>query len=292
MPIKTYCPDCDAPVTAPTSAVGDTVSCEECGSPVKMPRARPRRREDDDRDDRPRRRDRSDADDRPRPRGSRDRNDRPRKGSERKRRKKAAMEKRLIIGLAAGGLLVVLAVLGVGAWFLFLHTPADKTIDGEGWYKASGGDGLFTAYFPGGKPKYEKAGFQPPEFLARKAGKNADDMGFKVESWTRKVDGREYSIALFTGPALGAAPDQAERAAALARVPAGPGVTVLADEMTTVNGEPARRLATRGARQGRVSLTLGIGNRQTLILVVTGPDTLTPADPKVAAFFDNFTLQR
>lgn len=201
------------------------------------------------------------------------------------------MDPRLIIALAGGGGLLVLLVLGVLVWFLFLRTPPDKTIDGQDWYKVTGGEGLFNAYFPGDKPKYEKTEFGLPAILARKGGMKPDDLAMKMESWTRKEGGREYTVGLFTGPAIGPTPDQAERAAALARVPAGPGVNVLVDETTTISGQPARKLATRDGRQGRVSLTINMG-RQTLIVVVAAPDTILPNDPKVAAFFDNFTLNR
>jgi hypothetical protein len=292
MPIKTYCPDCDAPVSAPASAAGDQVDCPECGAPVKVPRSRPA----DDAGNRPRARSRERPDDdegaRSRGRSYRRRNDfdeSPRRGGGRPRRKKARTGPALVLGLAAGGLLV-LVLLGIGGWYFFLRTPADKTIDGVDWYKATGGDGLFTAYFPGNTPKYEKAGFEPPAILFKKGGLSRDDIAWKMESWIRKDGGREYSVWLFTMPVHGGNADGLAQVATVSRVRPGPGVIGLVDEPVTINGHPGRRIATRGQGEGKVAQSFAIGTRQMLLVIVTGPEGLDPGDPKVVASFENFTI--
>ncbi|HKB04115.1 MAG TPA: hypothetical protein VKD90_17970 [Gemmataceae bacterium] len=296
MPIKTYCPDCDAPVSAPNSAAGDRVDCPECGASVKVPRKKAADAEDPR--DRPRaghperaRRD-DDEDDRSRSRSYRrrdDLDDRPRKDAKRKRNKKGQLSPALVIGLAGGGLLALLLLGGVG-WYLFLRAAPDKTINGEDWYKASGGDGLFTAYFPGSAPKYEKAGFEPPAILFKKGGLSRDDISWKMESWIRKEGGREYSVLLFTMPNHGGNADGLAQVAAVSRVRPGPGVVGLVDEAVTVNGHAGRRVATRGQGEVKVAQSFAIGTRQMILIVVTGPESLDPGDPKVVAFFENFTI--
>jgi hypothetical protein len=298
MPIKTYCPACDAPVTAPATAAGETVDCCECGAEVKVPRAQSRSSDDDDRDDRPRarrrERDDQDDDDRPRSRTSRrqDDIDDRRKAGRRKRRKKSRLSPGVIIGVAGGGVFVLVSVVGLGAWLFFGRATPDRTIDGEAWYKAAGGDGLFTAHFPGDKPKYDKVGFRPPEFLAQKAGTTADELAWKMETWSRKDGGREYSVMLFTLPSKGASADAAARAAAATRVRPGAGVTVVVDETVTVGGHQGQRVVTRGGGEGKVALSFGIGSRQLLLVLVSGPESLDHTDPKVVTFLDNFSLNR
>jgi hypothetical protein len=277
MPIKVYCPDCDAPFKAPTSAAGTRIECPECDALVRVPKAS----RSDDTDDRPRRRsrDRDDAD------------DRPRKGKKKAGKKKGKPNPKLMIGLIVGGGIFLLLLLIGGGILIYqmMRTPADKTIDGQDWYKASEPDGLFVAYFPGDKPKYEKVGFQPSAFLAKKAGRNADELGFSSQNWTRRDGGREYSISLLTVPG-NAAGNAAEQAAAQTRVPPGPGVTIVVDEQVTIGNRQARRLVTRAGDRGQASLFMGVGGRQMISIVVSGDASVDLNDPKVKAFFDNFTF--
>jgi hypothetical protein len=282
MPIKVFCPDCDFSIKAPMSAAGTKVDCPECGALVRVPRAATSKsRPSDDRDDRP---------DPPRRRRD-DEDDRPRKSKKKAAKKKARPNKALLIGLIAGGGVFLLILLVVGGIVVYQMTrpKPDKEIAGEGWFKADDPDGLFTAYFPGDKPKYEKVGFQPSEFLAKKAGRDAGELGFSSQNWTRRHEGREYSISLLTLPGS-AAGDAAEQAAARARTPPGPGVTVAADDQVTVGARQARRLVTRAGNKGQASMFMGVGGRQALVIVVAGDTSVDHNDPKVKAFFDNFTF--
>jgi hypothetical protein len=185
-----------------------------------------------------------------------------------------------------------LLLAGIGGWYFFLRTPPDRVIAGQDWYKATGGDGLFTAYFPGSKPKYDKVGLGPPEFLMRKSGVGAADLSWKMEGWIRKEGGREYSVYLFTLPNTGGNADGLAHVAAVSRVKPGPGVVGLVDEPVTVGGHQGRRIATRGEGEAKVAQSFAIGTRQWLLLVVAGPESLDPGDSKVVAFFDNFTIDR
>jgi hypothetical protein len=237
---------------------------------------------------------RDDEDDRPRGRSYRRRDDAdgPSRGrGKRKRKNTTRRSAGLVIGLAGGGVLILLLLAGIG-WYFFLRTTADKTIDGVDWYKATGGDGLFTAYFPGSTSKYEKAGFEPPAILFKKGGLSRDDISWKMESWVRKEGGREYSVWLFTMPNHGGNADGLAQVAAVSRVRPGPGVVGLVDEPVTINGHQGRRIATRGAGEGKIAQSFAIGTRQMLLVVVTGPESLDPADAKVVAFFEHFTINQ
>jgi hypothetical protein len=279
MPIKVYCPDCDVPIKAPTSTAGTRIDCPDCGARVCVPQADsgawgtrdpwPRRSADrDDRDDRP-----------------------WKAGKKKGGKKKKGPSRGLLIGLIVGGSVFLLAVLVGGGIIAYrmMQPDADKTIAGEGWYKADDPDGAFTAYFPGDKPKYEKHGFQPSAFLASKAGRKAEELGFSAKTWTRRDGGREYSISLLTLPGDGSS-DAAERAAAQVRTPPGPGVTVALDDTVSLGNRQARRLVIRNGNKGQASLFLGIGGRQFLAVVVSGDGSVDQNDSKVKAFFDNLTV--
>jgi hypothetical protein len=278
MPIKVYCPDCDVPIKAPASAAGTRVKCPDCGARVRVP--------DDDsskssaRNPRPRR---SDDDD--------DLDDRPRTSRKKKSRKKKGPSRKLVIGLIVGGSVFLFLVMVGGGILAYrmMQPDADKTIAGEGWYKAQDPDGAFTAYFPGDKPKFEKTGFQPSAFLANKAGRKAEELSFSVKTWTRKDGGREYSIVLMKLPGDSSG-DAAEQAAAKVRIPPGPGVDVALDDTVVVGGRQARRLAVRKGDKGQVSVFLGIGGRQFLSAVISGDGSVDPDEAKVKAFFDNLTI--
>ena len=277
MPIKVYCPKCDEPIKARTSEAGTKIDCPECGALVRVPKAD----RDDEDDDRPRRR-------------SENREDRPRKARKGvSKKKKAETNRKLLIGLMiGGGAFLFLAVL-VGGFIAYrMSLPdADKQMAGEDWYKVDDPDGMFTAYFPGDKPKYEKFGFQPSEFLAKKAGQRADELGFSTQIWTRKHDGREYSISVLTLPGSNSG-DAAEREAARTRTPPGPGVSVVLDDKVPVGNREARRLVTRSGNTGQASLVMGVGGRQILAIVVSGDGSVDHNDEKVKAFFDNFTFRK
>jgi len=107
------------------------------------------------------------------------------------------------VGIIGGGIVTLLLGIWITIILLFFkggQSDADKVIDGEGWYTASDPDGLFTAYFPVGKPNYEKLTFKPPEFIAKDAGTSVDNIVWKSQIWVRKENRREYSITLFDIP--------------------------------------------------------------------------------------------
>ena len=275
MPIKVYCPKCDEPIKARTSEAGTKIDCPECGALVRVPKAD----RDENDDDRPRRR-------------TDDRDDRPRKGRKGGGKKKAETNRKLLIGLMIGGGVFLMLIVLVGGFVAYrMSLPdADKQMAGEDWYKVDEPDGLFTAYFPGDKPKYEKFSFQPPAILAKKAGR-PDELGFGTQSWERRHDGREYSIVLLTLPGSNSGTD-AEQAAARARTPPGKGVNVTIDDKVPVGNREARRLVTRSGNKGQASLVMGVGGRQILAIVVSGDGSVDHNDEKVKAFFDNFTFRK
>jgi hypothetical protein len=318
------CPECDAEVRVPKAKTekprpaGDGDSKPQPRSSNRdEPEDRPAKRrpaardEDDDRppkkrssnrdedDDRPAKRRtaaRDDDDDRPVKRRSSNRDeddDRPRKSKKMSEKKKAEAKRRLMIRLLIGGGVAVFVLALVGGYIAYrMSQPdADKKIDGQEWYKADHPDGLFTAYFPGDKPKYEKTGFQPSGFLAKKAGQKAEELGFSSEIWTRKEDGREYSISLLTLPGSNTG-TEAEQIAARTRTAPGPGVNLVLDDHVQVGNRQARRLVTRKDNKGQASLTMGVGGRQLLSIVVSGDGSVDHNDPKVKAFFDNFTFHK
>ena len=252
------------------------MAAPECGAPVRVPRSD--RRDNDD--DQPRRRWEND--------------ERPRKGRKAGGKKeKAEANRRLLIGLMIGGGVFLFLVVLVGGFIAYRMSlrEADKQIAGEDWYKVDEPDGLFTAYFPGDKPKYEKFGLQPSVFLAKKAGQRAEELGFSTQSWERKHDGRRYTIVLLTLPGS-ASGTEAERIASQTRTPPGPGVTVAIDDKIQVSNREARRLVTRSGDKGQASLFMGVGGRQALVIVVSGDSSIDQNDPLVKAFFDNFTFRK
>jgi len=277
MPIKVYCPKCDEPIKARSSEAGTKIDCPECGTLVRVPKA-----DRDDEDDRTRRR-------------SGDRDDRRRRGTKAggKKKKNPEANRRLLIGLMIGGgaFLVLLVMVGGFIAYRMSLPDADKEIAGEEWYKVDEPDGLFTAYFPGDKPKYERFGFQPSEFLAKKAGQRADELGFGTQAWERRHDGRQYTISLLTLPGSNSG-TEAERVAARTRTSPGPGVNVVLDDKVPVGTREARRLVTRSGNKGQASLVMGVGGRQMLAIVVSGDGSVDHNDPLVKAFFENFTFRK
>jgi hypothetical protein len=121
---------------------------------------------------------------------------------------------------------------------------------------------------------------------------SAFSLPWSTHTWTRKHKGREYDILLFKLPSRGAEPGLAEKAAAQARVPPGPGVAVLAENEVNVGGHAGKLPVTRGGGATRVALLFGLGTRHLLNVVVSGDGSLDPKDPEVAAFLENITPNR
>lgn len=116
---------------------------------------------------------------------------------------------------------------------------------------------------------------------------------FAIWGWTRQEKGREYTVSLLTLPDGGGGPSAAETsAAAISGIRPGPDLKVLVNDTIEVNGHPATRLCLQGRGEGRVSLTIGIGSRQLLVVVVTGSESLSHTDPKLAAFLENFKMMK
>lgn len=294
MSIRTHCPDCDAPVTAPDDTAGYAIDCPKCGADVPIPR---RKRADRDETDRPKRRpvrdDRADGDDRPRARGRErdDGDDRPPKARSRGKKKRKASPA-LVIGLVGGGFLAFLLVLGVVGWLVFGRSSADtKEIAGEKWYKASDPDGVFSAYFPGGEPKSEKVAFRPPEFIVKKSGMSADEMAWSMQAWTRRHHGREYAVSVFTQPA-GSSPEDAARTVAVSRLQISPKIKVLVDDTITVGGHQGRRQCVQAGGKGEVFVIFPMGDRKVVMVSVSGSDTFDHEESKVKAFLNNLTFHQ
>jgi hypothetical protein len=260
--------------------------------------------EDEDNDDRPKRKaarnyDDDDEDDRrPKRKAARsydddDDDDRPRRGKSKRAKQKP--KRGMMMALVAGGGLFLLLLLGGGIFLaVYLLSPkGDKEINGEQWYKVEDADNVLVAYFPGGRPELEKFEFGPPAFLAKKAGKNPEDLSFGTKAWIRKDDGREYSVMLMKFPGAGGGPNEAEQAFANSpRIPPGPGVDVVRDDSIMLGGHQARKLVVRRGNKGQVSVMAGIGNRYVLMAMVSGDRDVDHNDPKVKAFFDNLTLKQ
>jgi hypothetical protein len=280
MPIRFFCPECDARVSAPEDAAGTYVDCRKCGTEVRVPRARGRDRDlEDDEEVRPRSR---------RPRRDDDRDSRPGSGRGKKKSKLP-----LILGLVGAGVAAMLLIGGAIAIYVYAWSdPAGtKKIAGETWYKPDETSSMFTAYFPGGKPDYDKVGFKPPAILAKHAG-DPEELAWSMQSWVRKHGRREYSVFLFKMPAKGQDADFMARMTAVTRdnQRLGAGVKILSDEPVTVTGNQGRRIVTRGGGESRATLTFPLGTRHILVMYVTGSDDFDHTDPKVAAFFDNLVI--
>jgi hypothetical protein len=278
MPIRFFCPECDARVSAPEDAAGDYVDCRKCGIEVRVPKARGR----DDEDDRPRSRNRRRKDEDARP---------SRSSKARGKKKKSRLP--VILGLVGAGVLALVIIGGgIAMYFFVWHNPSDtKKIAGETWYKPDEKSSMFTAYFPGGTPDYDKVGFKPPAILAKHVG-DPEELAWSIQSWVRKHDRREYAVFLMKMPSKGQDADFMARMSAVRREnqPLGAGVQILSDEPVTVTGNQGRRIVTRGSGESRATLTFPLGTRHILVMYVTGNDNFDHTDPKVAAFFDNLVI--
>lgn len=196
--------------------------------------------------------------------------------------------------VAGGGLLLLLLLVGGGilAYYLF-SSKGDKQINGKDWYKVEDADNIIVAYFPGGRPELEKVEVGPPAFMAKKIGKNPDDLTFGTKSWTRKDDGREYSLLLMKFPDGGGGQNDMEGAfAKSSRIPPGPGVDVVRDDTIMLGNHQARKLVVRKGNKNQVSVMAGIGNRYVLMAMVSGDKNVTHDDPNVKAFFENLTIKQ
>jgi hypothetical protein len=164
----------------------------------------------------------------------------------------------------------------------------DILIAGEPWYKVDDADGMFSAYFPGDKPKYEKHGFDPTILV----GKKKDlELSFSAQTWVRKHDGRQYGIGVMTLPGETTG-DAAERVVSNSPFPPpGRGAEVLLDDRIPIGGRQAHRIVTRAGSRAQVAAFVGVGSRQCVGLFVTG-EFKDQNDPKVQAFFENFQLKK
>jgi hypothetical protein len=279
MPIRFFCPECDARVLAPVDAAGDYVDCRRCGTEVRVPNPRGRH-VDSDEDDRPRSRRRRD-------RGRDDRG--ARSGKRRGKQKKSKLP--LILALVGAGV-VGLLILGAGiaiyrsAW----SEPAGtKTIVGETWYPMDEKSSMFSAYFPDDTPVYDKVAVKPPALLGNRVG-DPEDMSWSMQTWISYHRRREYSVFLFKMPTDGRNPDFMAHAIAMSGQRPTDGSRVLSDEQVTVDGHPGRRIVTRGDGQSRAAMSFALGTRHVLVIYVMGKDNFDHTDPMVAAFFDNLTI--
>jgi hypothetical protein len=220
-------------------------------------------------------------------------NDRPRKP--RKNRKQISKSDPVIkISIIGGGIVALLLGIWIAIILLFFkggQSDADKVIDGEGWYTASDPDGVFTAYFPGDKPKYEKLNFKPPDVIAEKAGARFEELNWRSQIWARKEGGREYSITLFDVPAHGPMRSAAEKAV-IASQSSPQGYVLILEDTVPCGTHQAKRLSLGDAHHGKIVWIVDISPRQVLIVHISGTDTVRVADPKVKAFFENVTLSR
>ncbi len=247
----------------------------------------PTRDRDDDVDDdtpaRPRKRERDDDDD-----------DRPRK--KRKKAKKpqglTRGQKQMIIVGGIGAFVLLLILVGGVFGLLALFPKPDKTINGEGWYMGQEDvNHTVTAYFPGGKPQYEKHGMKVPAALAQMSGATSEELSWNVRLWETKHKGREYSMFLWTFPSKGADPGLMERTVLGQRLPEPGGGVTQQEERISVNDKPARRVVVQGPKGSAVYITMATADNQMFSAAVSGPGKFDHTDPMVQTFFDNLTVK-
>ena len=277
MPIRFFCPECDARILASEDAAGEYMDCRKCGAEVRVPE--PRSRDVDRDDDRPRSRRRRDD----------DRDDRDsRRGKARGKKTKSKLP--LILALVGTGVVGALMIGGAIAVYRYASSdpPGTKKIAGETWYPPDEKSSLFTALFPGDTPEYDRFAVKPPAILGNRFG-DGQDMALSMQSWVCAHGRREYSVFLFKMPNSGRHQDNFAQVMARGGR-AADGVRVVSDEQVTVSGHAGRRIVTRGGGRSTAAMSFLVGDRQELVIFVAGSDDFDHTDPMVAAFFDNLTI--
>jgi hypothetical protein len=313
MPITVACPACGAVHTAADRAAGRTLKCRSCAAPVVIP-APPAEEElhefepmEEEAEEEPveiePEEEAVEIEPEPDPTAPGDagptKKSKPAEGKKKKKKAKAPPPKPrtnplLKWGLVGGGAFVLLVGGLLGLYFGFRDTtpPPDKEMAGVGWYKAEDHDLTLTAYFPGGKAKYERISFNADNLAKLAGAKEAIGMGWRIESWERTVGKRKYTAFLFTGPSVAdAPPNLAEQALAKRRVQIGEGVEVKVQDDVKVGAYPGKRVAIQQGGGSKASLTIGAGRNRIAGVMVEGDELFDHTDPVVVAFFDNFKLE-
>ncbi|HYH68603.1 MAG TPA: hypothetical protein VD866_28175 [Urbifossiella sp.] len=313
MPITVACPACGAVHTAADRTAGRTLKCRSCAGPVTIPappaeeelhELEPFEEEPVEIEPEEEAVEEEPVEIDPEPEATAPADAEPATSAKpaagKKKKKKAkpppkpGMNPRLKWGLVGGAALVLLVGLGVGGYFAFRSAvPApDKEMAGLGWYKTEDHDLTLTAYFPGGKPKYERLSFNADNLAKLAGAKEAVGMNWRMETWERTEGRRKYTAFLFTMPSSSAAPPRlAEDALARRRVQIGEGVVVKVQDDVKVGAYPAKRVAIQQGGGSKVSLALGAGQNRMAGLIVEGDELFDHTDPAVVAFFENFKLE-
>jgi len=308
MPITVACPACGAVHTAADPAAGRTLNCRACRRPVTVP-APPAEEElvefeplEEEPVELEPEEEAVEVEPEPAPTAPADaeptKKSKPAEGKKKKKKAKGPppkprMNPALKWGLVGGGAFVLLICGLVGAYFAFRAAvpPPDKEMAGLGWYKAEDHDLTVTAYFPGGKPKYERVSFNADNIAKLAGAKEALGMHWRMETWERTEGKRKYTAFLFTLPSSSAAPPRlAEDQLAKMRVPTGPGVEVKVKDDVKVGAYPAKRVAIQQGGGSKVSLAVGVGQNRMAGMIVEGDELFDHTDPAVVAFFENFTI--
>lgn len=298
MPLSVSCPHCDEPQSIPDESAGSTYRCTKCGDEftapeeealevlvveeeVKKPSVCPQVVDDDDEDE---------------PRERQPRSEGKEKKKKKKKAKKPATNPVLKwgVGIVSAVFAFVIANYLVSSLFRKdAPPPPDREMAGIGWYKVTEKDDWFTAYFPAQPPEYERHGFQIPAILAGKDEK-PENLGWETQMWSSKEGGREYSIFLFRLPAKGSEsdPKMAEQIAARTQIRPAPDVQTRVNDTITVGERTAKRVAIVSKNESKVSLMFGVGSSRILGVMVNGTDEFDHTDPKVVAFFENFTFNK
>jgi hypothetical protein len=292
MPITVSCPACGSVHTAPDAAAGRTLNCRKCRAQIAIPAAEEEVVEFEPAEDEP-----VEVEPEAEPAATPGSAVAQPKAKKKKKKAKApakrGMSPLVKWGLLGGGAFALLVALGVGAYFAFRAAapPPDKEMAGVGWYKAEDHDGSVTAYFPGGKAKYERVSFNADNLAKLAGAKEAVGMNWRMETWERKEGKRKYTAFLFTLPSSADAPPRlAEQTLAKMRVPVGPGVEVKVQDDVKVGAYPAKRVAIQQGGGSKVSLAIGAGQNRMAGAMVEGDELFDHTDPVVAAFLENFTL--
>lgn len=292
MPITVECPACGAVHTAADRAAGRTLKCRSCAGPVAIPAAPA---EEELHEFEPMEEEPVEIEPEAEPEPTR--KAKPAEGKKKKKKAKPPPKPRmnpvLKWGLIGGGAFVLLVGGVVGLYFGFRDTtpPPDKEMAGLGWYKAEDHDLTVTAYFPGGKAKYERVSFNADNLAKLGGAKEALGMHWRIETWERTEGKRKYTAFLFTGPTVAdVPPNLAEQALAKRRVQIGDGVEVKVQDDVKVGAFPGKRVAIQQGGGSKVSLTIGAGRNRIAGVMVEGDELFDHTDPAVVAFFDNFTI--
>lgn len=299
MPISVSCPACGSVHVAPDNAAGHALPCQKCRMPVPIP-APPA--EEEVVEFEPVEEEVVEFEPEKEPTAATDAEPTKTAKPAAKKKKKAksppkkrGMSPLLRWGLIGGGAFLLLITVGVGGYYALRSAtpPPDKEQAGVGWYKTEDHDGYVTAYFPGGKAKYERVSFNADNLAKLAGAKEAVGMNWRMETWERTHGKRKYTAFLFTLPSSADAPPRlAEQQLAKMRVPIGPGVEVKVKDDVKVGAYPAKRVAIQQGGSSKVSLAIGVGQNRMSGVIVEGDELFDHTDPVVAAFIENFTLNQ